>query len=395
MGQFKVSGEAIWVDLGSCNLDHFSALVERTTTIEQTPLADETLGNIPVYEASRVRSVLDDPSGCRAYMAEWARTFKDGAGIVAFRQAYEDLGVVDRVTDVLKGVIEREAATTAGSGDHFAAAGANSRVWNAHEKLCMADPELFAHYNAGAIIPMVSQSWLGPLFQMTTQVNVVRPGGKAQTCHRDYHMGFQTVDRLADYPAHVHAVSAALTLQGAVAHCDMPLESGPTKLLPYSQTYPPGYMASHLSEFQDYFEQKFVQLPLAKGDAMFFNPAVFHAAGDNRTDDIHRFANLMQIGSGYGRSIEIVDRARMSKALYPHLVSLRRSGALDDREIDNVIQVTAEGYPFPVNLDIDSPLSGMAPPSQQDLMRQALHENWPSERFENEMDTHSNRKRSH
>ena len=39
-------------------------------------------------------------------------------------------------------------------------------------------------------------------------------------------------DDLAAYPAHLHRTSPVLTLQGAVAHCDMPLESGPTMLLP-------------------------------------------------------------------------------------------------------------------------------------------------------------------
>ena len=37
---------------------------------------------------------------------------------------------------------------------------------------------------------------------------------------------------LAAYPAHLHRMSPVLTLQGAVAHCDMPVESGPTMLLP-------------------------------------------------------------------------------------------------------------------------------------------------------------------
>ena len=32
-------------------------------------------------------------------------------------------------------------------------------------------------------------------------------------------------------------MSPVLTLQGAVAHCDMPIESGPTMLLPYSQRF--------------------------------------------------------------------------------------------------------------------------------------------------------------
>ena len=186
-----------------------------------------------------------------------------------------------------------------------------------------------------------------------------------------------------------------LTLQGAIAHCDMPVESGPTKLLPYSQTYRPGFFATLQQEFRDYFEEHCVQLPLDKGDALFFNPATFHAAGENRSSDIHRFTNLMQIGSGYGRSIEIVDRTRMSRVLYPVLLDMKQSAAFSADDLENVVAACAEGYPFPANLDIDSPLSGMAPESQQGLMRRALAEAWPADRFEGELQAQADRKRSH
>jgi hypothetical protein len=98
---------------------------------------------------------------------------------------------------------------------------------------------------------------------MTAQVNLVRPGGQAQAAHRDYHLGFQTADMAARFPAHVHALSSVMTLQGAVAHCDMPVESGPTQLLPFSQLFPEGYMAYRRAEFRAFFEAHAVQLPLA------------------------------------------------------------------------------------------------------------------------------------
>ena len=224
---------------------------------------------------------------------------------------------------------------------------------------------------------------------------MVRPSGKAQTCHRDYHMGFQTAEELAQYPAIAHQLTPLLTLQGAIAHSNMPVESGPTKLLPYSQAYRPGFFATLQQEFRDYFEDNYVQLPLDKGDTLFFNPATFHAAGENRSTDIHRFANLMQIGSGYGRSIEIVDRTRMSRALYPVLLQMKQTEVLSAAELENVVVACAEGYPFPANLDIDSPLSGMAPESQQGLMRRALQEAWTSVRFESELQAQADRKRSH
>lgn len=224
---------------------------------------------------------------------------------------------------------------------------------------------------------------------------MVRPGGRAQSAHRDYHMGFQSAETLKGYSAAQHALSACLTLQGAVAHSEMPIEAGLTKLLPYSQSYLPGYLAVLRPEFRRHFEESCVQLPLEKGDMLFFNPATFHAAGENRTADVQRFANLMQIGSAYGRSIEIVDRGRIARAVYADLRRFSESGALSTREVDNVVAATAEGYPFPANLDIDSPLSGMAPPSQQDVMRQAMAESWTAEAFSQALAEQASRKRSH
>lgn len=395
MDQRLKANETVWLEADSCSIDEFRQVVEVETPAELAPLATELCSNIPVYDAASVRSSRDDRDRVRALMAEWNRLLATGPGIVVFRQAYDSAALIDDVTGVLENIIAEEEARPAGSGDHFAPAGANSRIWNAHEKLCMADPHLFARYNANSIIPLISRAWLGPHYQITTQVNVVRPGGKAQTCHRDYHMGFQSADDLAQYPARVHELTPLLTLQGAVAHCDMPVESGPTKLLPFSQTYRPGYIATLQDAFRDYFEEHCVQLPLEKGDALFFNPAVFHAAGENRSSDIHRFANLMQIGSGYGRSIEIVDRLRMSRKIYPVLLGLKQTGKMNAAELADIVAASAEGYPFPANLDIDSPLTGMAPESQQQLMHRALGEGWPVEQFDQTLQAQADRKRSH
>lgn len=387
--------DLVWLDADSCSLDDFRVYVEVSTKPQAVPLAETIDSNVPIYDGRAVRDAFGDVVRAKGFMAEWNDVFATGPGIIVVRNSYDDLDLIDDVTGILTRIIDEEREGGEGSGDHFAAAGANSRIWNAHEKLCMASPELFARYNANQVVAMASQAWLGPLYQVTMQVNVVRPGGKAQVCHRDYHMGFQTTDALAYYPARIHGLSAMLTLQGAIAHCDMPLESGPTKLLPYSQRYLAGYLAAQLPEFRAYFEDHCVQLALNKGDTLFFNPAVFHAAGENWTADIDRIANLMQIGSGYGRSIEIVDRARMSRALYPALKQLIKEGRLDTDEVKCVVAACAEGYPFPANLDIDSPLSGMAPESQQELMHRALRDDWSAQEFTKAVDDQQSRKRSH
>ena len=321
------------------------------------------------------------------------RALTDGPGVVVFQGAFPDLAVVDRFTEVFDSLIREQYAAGTTAGDHFAKPGANERVWNALEKAALYDPSAFADYYANPVIALVSEAWLGPGYQVTSQVNVVNPGGLAQTAHRDYHLGFLSDEVAAAYPAHVHRLSPVLTLQGAVAHCDMPVESGPTLYLPFSQMFEPGYLAWRRPEFQAYFKEHHVQLPLAKGDAVFFNPALFHAAGTNRTTDVRRMANLLQVSSAFGRAMETVDREAVSNAVYPALLRRKQDGA-DAQWLDNVIAASAEGYPFPTNLDSDPPVDGLAPPSQADLVRRALAEGWTPRTLRDELRAGADRRTS-
>jgi ectoine hydroxylase-related dioxygenase (phytanoyl-CoA dioxygenase family) len=367
---------AVWYSDDDCRLDDFVALLEPGDAAQRLHYAARVERDIPVYDCAALRGTLRVAGERAALLAEWVDVMLHGSGVLVLHAAYDDTAVIDSATSVFESIVvhEREAGTS--GADHFAKAGANDRIWNALEKLCMLEPRIFARYYANPFIAAISEAWLGPHYQMTSQINVVRPGGAAQQAHRDYHLGFQTNEEALRYPAHVHTMSPLLTLQGAVAHGDMPVESGPTKLLPFSQRYAPGYLAWRRPEFRAHFESHCVQLPLQKGDAVFFNPALFHAAGDNRTTDISRMANLLQVSSAYGRAMETVDRTRMSIALYPVLRELRASGALDGDEVGAAIASCAEGYPFPTNLDTDPPVGGLAPESQQHLMRRAIDEAW-------------------
>jgi len=304
-----------------------------------------------------------------------------------------DEEVVDAASAEFFAMIADQHAAGGAAGDHFAAAGQNDRVWNALEKLARRAPSVFAAYYANDVVAAVSQAWLGPGYQVTSQVNVVNPGGAAQTPHRDYHLGFMTAAQAAVYPAQVHRLSPALTLQGAVAHTDMPLETGPTMYLPHSQKYLHGYLVGDLPEFREHFAAHHVQLPLAKGDAVFFNPALLHAAGTNRTADVRRMANLLQVSSAFGRAMEAVDRAAMSAAVYPALRAMRAAGAAP-QAVANVIAACAEGYPFPTNLDRDQPVGGMAPPSQAEVLTEAVGEGWPPERLADELSAWSGRRQT-
>ncbi len=370
-----------------CSLENFKALISEQLDPETLRFASDVQLNIPIYTAVDISDALANPNERQAIMAEWAYVLGHTSGVVLLKNAIKDPHAVDQATKCFEQIIEEERATTSG-GDHFGERGANDRIWNSLQKLCLRDPSLFARYFASPAIAAISEAWLGPWWQMTTQVNVVRPGGKAQVCHREYHLGFMTPEQAQAFPAHIHQLSPTLTLQGAIAHCDMPLESGPTKLLPNSQRYGPGYLAALLPEFREVFEASHVQMPLEKGDGVFFNPAIFHAAGDNISTDIHRMANLMQIGSAMGRTLEQIDRAAMVRSLFPAMRDLELAGA----ERAAAIGAAAEGYPFPTNLDNDPPLGGLASESQAELLGRALVENMNDSDFEAAMEDNLTRR---
>jgi ectoine hydroxylase-related dioxygenase (phytanoyl-CoA dioxygenase family) len=371
----------MWLNPDDVRLDDLVTVLKDQTDPADYPHAEQIEQHVPVYDANRIRGA--EP---RAVQNEFVRAFADGPGIVVLKGAFDN-EVVDTATAEFNRMIDEQHRSGMAAGDHFAKPGANDRVWNALEKLAVGAPEVFTAYYANDLLALVSAAWLGPAYQVTSQVNVVNPGGDGQTVHRDYHLGFQSDDAAAQYPEHVHRLSSVLTLQGAVAHCDMPVESGPTLYLPHSQKYRLGYLAYRRPEFQAHFVENHVQLPLEKGDAVFFNPALFHAAGSNHTMAVRRMANLLQVSSAFGRAMESIDRARMVNAVYPALL-----GLTDPAAVENVIAATAEGYAFPTNLDRDQPIGGLAPQSQADLVRVALAEAWSAERLDAALADHATRR---
>jgi ectoine hydroxylase-related dioxygenase (phytanoyl-CoA dioxygenase family) len=367
-----------------CRLADLIEITRADTSLADYPQAGSVEQNVLVYDGARLRERAASAASRREIEAELARALGDGPGVVVIAGAFGDLGVVDRATGQFEAIIAAQRAAGGGAGDHFATAGQNDRIWNALQKLALRAPDVFAAYYANDLVAIACRGWLGPGYQVTSQVNVVNPGGAAQTAHRDYHLGFQSAEQAAGYPAHVHRLSPALTLQGAVAHTDMPAETGPTMYLPHSQKYLPGYLASQRPEFGEFFERSHVQLPLSKGDAVFFNPAVLHAAGANRTAGARRMANLLQVSSAFGRAMESVDRALLCAELFPALRAMRAAGTAPAL-IGNVIAACAEGYPFPANLDLDQPAGGLAPPAQADILGRAVAEDWPQQRLAAEL----------
>ena len=226
-----------YYELETPSLDEFDAICAQTTDLADYPMAQAVVEKIVVYDGVKIRSKIDDEVFEQALRDEFARCLNDGPGVFMVRGAYDDLSVIDRCTETFRAIVAREKVEGDGQGDHF---GNNERIWNSLQKIAEADADVFIAYYGNPILGLASEAWLGPHFQMTAQMNNVKPGGKAQSAHRDYHLGFQSRKTIVKFPAHAQVMSQYLTLQGAIAHCDMPVEKGPTLLLPYSQQFRPG-----------------------------------------------------------------------------------------------------------------------------------------------------------
>ncbi len=376
------------------NFDLFIQEISQQTQLSDWPSASAVEQNALVYSAETINAACERAESRMALKNEMARALSTGPGLLMIQGAIEDTAALDGATELFADMIVQQRMSNASGADHFAKAGSNDRIWNSLEKHCMAHAQSFINYYAGNSIAIVSEAWLGTGYQVTAQVNQVNPGGQAQSAHRDYHLGFMTPEQLGQFPLHVHQFSPMLTLQGAIAHVDMPIESGPTLYLPYSQLHASGYVTFTSPQYQAYFQNNYSQIELQKGDAVFFNPALMHAAGENKSTNIRRLANLLQISSALGRATEAVDRARMLETVYPVLSHLKQSNAINDAAINNVLAVTAEGYSFPTNLDTDPPIDGLAPRTQFALAQTALRENFASERFNAELRAQERRRRS-
>ncbi|MEM9951775.1 MAG: phytanoyl-CoA dioxygenase family protein [Chloroflexota bacterium] len=372
------------------NLDDFADICSQTTELADYPHASAVEQNILIYDGDAVRDLLANSQSVDSLKHELARALKDGPGVLVIQGAYTDLSVIDRSTQLFREIVDEEKAGKSGKGDHF---GSNERIWNSIQKACVKDPDLFIDYHSNPIMAIVCEAWLGPYYRITAQMNNVKPGNKAQSVHRDYHLGFQSSATIAQFPAHAQVMSQYLTLQGAIAHVDMPIEMGPTVLLPYSHQYDAGYLAYTRPEFADYFAEHKSQLPLSKGDMVFFSPALFHGAGENTTE-VDRLGNLIQISSAFGRTMETLNNHTMIEAVYPHLLARVQAGTVSETIIENTIAAVADGYSFPTNLDLDPPIGGNAPETQQDIMRRAIHEQWTVEQLHDALEAYANRRQA-
>ena len=180
------------------SLDELKKLVSRATKTSDCPLAKTIVKNVPIYDCSTHN--IANASRATALQEEWYDVLLHGPGVLVLKHMYDDLGVVDSANTAFAAVIAQEKQQSGKKGDHFSAGLSNDRIWNSFSKHCLQDPDSFLKYYSNPFLALVCEAYLGPAYRITAQVNVVKPGGAAQMCHRDYHLGFQTTDDAAKWP---------------------------------------------------------------------------------------------------------------------------------------------------------------------------------------------------
>ena len=360
--------QQVYFSQSDIDYDDLAKICSQKTLQEDYPFADSVSNNVVIYDANYLETFIGDSENELRLKTELHQVLEGGPGVFVIRNLYRH-DAIDQSNNIFEKIVESEGNT---SNDHFAS-GTNTRIWNAFQKVALEDPEAFISYYSNNLLKLVAESWCGPNSQMTAQVNIVRPGGEMQKPHRDYHLGFQENQIVELFPISAHRLSNYLTLQGGVAHTDMPLASGPTMVLPYSQQYELGYLAWRDNACTDFFNDNAVQNQMNKGDGIFFNPALLHGAGSNTTKDFHRIGNLLQISSPFGKTMERIDYLKIINRIYPLLLEHSINKTLSEKLIENVLVCATDGYAFPTNLDNDknsnSKLQGM---TMFELTKQSL-----------------------
>jgi hypothetical protein len=187
-----------WYIADDGDLEEFRRLVEQTTDPADYPHADAVEQGVLVY-GERACATADGaaPAQRRALQAEIARpggrSRRRGRPRRLPRPRRRGPGH-RRVGRPARGGAQRRRP----GGRPFAAPGADDRLWGALDKLALRDP-------------------------------LVRPGGRAQVAHRDYHLGFMSREQALAYPPTSTGSRGRCRARWPTAPCRW--SAGPTMLL--------------------------------------------------------------------------------------------------------------------------------------------------------------------
>ncbi len=142
----RLRANRVWLTEDGCDLEAFRALVERSVNPADYPFASAVVLNALVYDGAGVReagALARDPRGDDGGMG---RGDDRRTGPPRLSRRFPRPRADRRANAQFWAMIDEQHKSNSARGDHFAKPGANDRVWNALEKLCLADPAAFVAY---------------------------------------------------------------------------------------------------------------------------------------------------------------------------------------------------------------------------------------------------------
>lgn len=145
-------------------------IVGRKASASSYPLASSIAEDlVPIYDCPSLRKQglltsnwMDSVN--LPLREEFIRVLRSGPGVAIFRGAYDKFDELDESTKVLKELIEEQRAIDTKEREE------NYIVCDTGKKHVLKSPKAFVDYYRNDLVALVCGAWLGPWYQMTTQV---------------------------------------------------------------------------------------------------------------------------------------------------------------------------------------------------------------------------------
>jgi hypothetical protein len=85
-------------DPSECRVDEFAALIDQVPDRAAYPHAADVRDRVLIFDSAALRGSVGDDGARADIEAEFVRALTEGPGVVVFRNAFDDLSIVDRVT---------------------------------------------------------------------------------------------------------------------------------------------------------------------------------------------------------------------------------------------------------------------------------------------------------
>ena len=94
----------IYLKAIDCRVEDLGVLTSQSVALSDYPFAADVQKNVLIYDCNALRTVIAEPEGRKAVMAEWVDALRTGPGVVVLKHAETDHGMLDRASAMFREV---------------------------------------------------------------------------------------------------------------------------------------------------------------------------------------------------------------------------------------------------------------------------------------------------